>query len=143
MNLYEAVPSPDLDRLRVGSQEIPIDSTVREAHPALIGYAGKPVVVGIRPEGLSATDDQNAAHLRGEITMIEALGNEQQIHFKTDAKRILAEGSGAENEIGSEGSGVARVGPHVRLATGETINLTIDTTELHFFDPQTGNTLRA
>jgi multiple sugar transport system ATP-binding protein len=144
MNLYEAELGEGASSARIGSSEVAVADNVRRERPALAGYAGRTVVVGIRPEGLTAIGGRTGdSVLRGRVRLVEALGNEQQAHFTIDAKRVVAEGAGAEDAIDADGVGVARVAPHVKLDAGENITLSVDTTALHFFDPETGNAIWA
>lgn len=142
MNLYEAELGEGLASVRVGSSELAVADDVRQARPALAGYVGRSVVVGIRPEGLTAVGEETGSSvLRGQVKLVEALGNEQQAHFTIDAKRVMTEGVGAEDGIDAAGVGVARVAPHVKLNAGENIALSVDTSALQFFDPETGNAI--
>src|SRR6202451_33483 len=49
MNLYEATVTDGADGVRLGSQEVPLPDVCREAHPGLLKFAGKNIVVGLRP----------------------------------------------------------------------------------------------
>jgi multiple sugar transport system ATP-binding protein len=137
MNLYEAAISEGARGITIGSQEIPIDDSIRTAHPKLAAYAGKPVVIGVRPESLPAANGNTAAPLIADIVLVEALGSELQVHFTIDAKRIQAEGPSEENELSTSGAGVARVGPRVPAKPGDKIRFDVDTSAIHFFDPDT------
>jgi multiple sugar transport system ATP-binding protein len=142
MNLYEAGLTEGARAVRVGSQEIVLPDGVREAHPALAGFAGKPVVVGIRPEGLPAANGTPPeACLAADVELVEALGSELQVHFTIDAKRVLAEGPTDADELTSSGAGVARVGPHVPARAGERMRFAVDLAGMHFFDPDTGSAI--
>src|SRR3984885_7871121 len=52
MNLYEAALTEGARSLRIGSQEIDLPQSVRDARPRLTPYANEKVVVGLRPEHL-------------------------------------------------------------------------------------------
>src|SRR5208282_453238 len=54
MNLYDATLGADARSLKLGSQELPLSEAVRTKRPGLAAYAGKDVVVGMRPEHLPA-----------------------------------------------------------------------------------------
>ena len=54
MNLYDAVVGQGARSLKLGSQEIDLPESVVVKRPALSSYAGKEVVVGLRPEHLPA-----------------------------------------------------------------------------------------
>ena len=63
MNLYEATMTDGADGIRLGSQEVPLPDVCREAHPGLLKFAGKKIVVGLRPEHLPAA---NGRHHRAD-----------------------------------------------------------------------------
>src|SRR5205807_383614 len=56
-NLYDAVVGEGARSLKLGSQEIGLPEAVLLKRPALRSYAGKDVVVGMRPEHLRAEAD--------------------------------------------------------------------------------------
>ena len=94
MNLYDAVVGEGARSLKLGSQEIDLPDSVRVKRPALASYAGKDVVVGLRPEHLPAeAPDSTGPKLVGEVDLVEALGSELVVHFTIDANRVLAEGA--------------------------------------------------
>jgi multiple sugar transport system ATP-binding protein len=139
MNLYEAAITGGGDAVQVGSQHIPIDANIRSAHPGLAAFSGKPVIIGIRPESLPAANGGASAPLSADVTLVEALGSELQVHFTIDAKRVLAEGPSEEEEaMTSSGAGVARVGPHVPARAGDKMTFDVDTSAMYFFDPGSG-----
>ena len=65
MNLFEATVGEGARSLRLGSQTIELPAAVRTSIPALAGYAGRDIVLGVRPEELTASDSANddAAHM--------------------------------------------------------------------------------
>ncbi|MGH3102813.1 MAG: ABC transporter ATP-binding protein [Gaiellaceae bacterium] len=138
----------------LGSQRINLGSETVSARPGLKGYAGKNVIIGIRPEDLDdaalATDTPADQRLRGEVMLREALGSEIMVHFTVDAPpamtdevRELAKDVGAEGLEGgpAEGGGttmIGRFGARSRVKEGEPTEVAVDTRALHFFDPETG-----
>src|SRR4051794_13866736 len=66
---------------RIGTTVLPIRRDADAERPALAGYVGKAVAVGIRPEALSdrgsARNGGEGTHLRGVVRAVEALGPEQ------------------------------------------------------------------
>ena len=99
MNLYDAVVGEGARSLKLGSQEIDLPESVRVKRPALVSYAGKDVVVGLRPEHLPAeAPDSSGPKLVGEVDLVEALGSELVVHFAIDAHRVLAEGAVDKDE---------------------------------------------
>jgi multiple sugar transport system ATP-binding protein len=141
MNLYEATIGAGCRSLHLGSQEIDLPDSVAVAHPGLAAFAGKPVVVGLRPEHLPAAGaDAVGPELIGDVDLVEALGSELVVHFTIDAKRVQAEGAhsaDAEAAIIS-GEGVARVDPKTAVKAGDRLAFAVDTGGLQFFDPDSG-----
>jgi len=148
MNLFEATLTPGAAEVKVGSQTIALSDAVRTAHPGLARYAGKELIVGVRPESLPAAngDGDGAATMVADVNLVEALGSELQVHFSIDARRVLPEEQAGdlapeESELTSTGAGVARVGPHVPARPGEKLRFAVDLDALHFFDRDSGEAI--
>jgi multiple sugar transport system ATP-binding protein len=158
MNMLDAVIESSNGGLAatVGNQTISLGSEALQNHPALKGYVGKQVVLGIRPEDLEDAALETGApaerQLHGRLELKEALGSEIMAHFaikgahaETDETRELAK------DVGAEGAGqpigvaadeaviVGRFGARSRIKQGDEVTAVVDTRALHFFDPQTGN----
>jgi multiple sugar transport system ATP-binding protein len=140
MNLYDASITEGAGALRLGSQEIELPQSVLAAHPGLAAYAGRKVVLGLRPEHLPVAAGGAGPQLTGDIELIEALGSELMVHFTIDASRVVAEGvASADVEAVTEsGEGVARVDPGSRLKVGDRVRFAIRAEGMQFFDPETG-----
>ena len=157
MNLIEATLERSNGSMAVtlGSQRLTLDDQVVGTRPALPGYAGRKLVVGIRPEHLEdaalARDAGDGKRLRGEVELTEALGSELMVHFKVDAPPAMTEevkelaadvGADAVAELeasqGQHTTLVGRFGVESRVNDGETAEVAVDTRALHFFDPESG-----
>ena len=141
MNLYEASLTEDAGTVRLGSQDIQLPQPVREAHPALAAYAGKKVILGLRPEHLPAAGNGTVGPaLAGTVDLVEALGSELMVHFTIDARRVRAEGAASDDEdaTAESGEGVARVDPSAKVTVGEKITFAVNATGMQFFDPGSG-----
>jgi multiple sugar transport system ATP-binding protein len=146
MNLYQATVGEGGRSVRLGSQLIQLPEPVVVAHSALATYAGREVVVGLRPEHLPAAADGRAGPtLVADADLVEALGSELIVHFTIDARRVRAEGAtDADTEAITEaGEGVARVDPSAPVKPGERITFTINTDGMQFFDPGSGDAIWA
>jgi multiple sugar transport system ATP-binding protein len=158
MNMLDAVIESSNGGLAatIGNQTISLGPEALQNHPALQGYIGKQVVLGIRPEDLEdaalESDAPPERRLRGRLELKEALGSEIMAHFaikgahaETDETRELAKdvgAEGAEQPIGvaeDEAVIVGRFGARSRIKQGDEVTAVVDTRALHFFDPQTGN----
>jgi multiple sugar transport system ATP-binding protein len=141
MNLYEAGVGAGGRSIRIGSQEVDLPESVTLAHPGLAAFAGKPVIVGLRPEHLPAAhQDATGPKLTGDVDLVEALGSELVVHFTIDAKRVQAEGAhSADAEAATiSGEGVARIDPKTPVKAGDRITFAVDADGLQFFEPESG-----
>jgi multiple sugar transport system ATP-binding protein len=144
-NLYDAALTEGARSIKLGSQEIPLPDAVRTKRPALVSYAGKDVVVGMRPEHLpAAKPGETGPTLVGDVNLIEALGSELVVHFTIDANRVIAEGAldKDEAEAVGKGEGVARVEAKTPVKVGDRMTFGIDIEDMQFFDTQTGLAIR-
>ena len=154
LNLYEASISSDATQVKLGSQSLNLSEALLDARPALRSYKDRKVVIGIRPEHLldAALGPVPApgTTLSADVELIEALGNELQVHFLLDATRVRSEDAQAAAETGElEGlqslqsggvraAGVARVSPRSELKAGSRATFAVDTERLNFFDNDNG-----
>jgi multiple sugar transport system ATP-binding protein len=124
-------------------------------HPGLPGYAGRPVILGIRPEDLedATLAAGDGPRIRGDVELREALGSEVLVHFKAAAKQAvtehvleLAEDVGddravqqlEEGDMPAQTTLVGRFGARSKVKEGDSIEVAVDPRSLHFFDPETG-----
>jgi multiple sugar transport system ATP-binding protein len=161
MNVVEGTLAQDGDGLvcSIGPATIPLPHEVAAGRPALAGYAGRTVAVGLRPEALDDRNRQDGvARLRGVVRAIEALGPEQLVHAEVEAKQVLVEDvveglvdmEEAQDlaDLKAEGSGdrallVARLDAATPVRQDEAMELQVDPRRLHFFDLETGEAIRA
>jgi multiple sugar transport system ATP-binding protein len=134
--------------------KLPVPADVFEAKPGLSGYAGKEIILGIRP-----SDFEDAAHAKPDwaridvtSTVTEELGSEINVIFAIDAppvehKDTLAlakdatEGEEEETAIpllDNKALWTARVNARSHVRPGQSLELAIDTHSMHFFDPDSG-----
>jgi multiple sugar transport system ATP-binding protein len=141
-NLFVAafIGSPAMNLLRghvdgrhvvLGGQRLPLPFEA---------LAGRPtdVVVGIRPEAVSVGGD-----LELEVVLVEALGSDLLVHFRTDAPRVtISDAFDGEDDAGLESRFTARLSPDLRVEIGDRLRLGVDPARIHVFDPSTGEALR-
>ena len=158
MNMLDATIEPSNGSLlaKIGEQTLELGAETLSQRPALRGYEGRKVIIGIRPEDLEdanlETDAPENRRLSGRLELREALGSEIMAHFaikgataETDETRELAKDSGAEGtepQIGvGEGEAivVGRFGARSKVKQGDNVSAVVDTRALHFFDPETGS----
>jgi multiple sugar transport system ATP-binding protein len=154
MNMVEAKVERDNGAvmLALGGQKLEVDPATVAARPALRSFEGRNVILGIRPEHLQeaslAGETRATRRLRGNVELREALGSELMVHFsvegaslaETDETKELAHDTGA-GDSGLETKGalfVGRFGARANVSEGEPVEVAVDTSALHFFDPDTG-----
>jgi multiple sugar transport system ATP-binding protein len=141
MNLYEATLDVDGGQIRIGSQSLPLSPASLEARPALRGYHGRKVVLGIRPEDFedAALDPNEHPRISASVTLLEALGAEIMVHFRIDASRVDSGDPDAVEEAGGEGAAnaVGRFHPRSTVRPGQSAEIAVAVENLHFFDHDT------
>ena len=123
---------------------------VASAPEALVSYEGKEIVVGIRPEAFEdsvyANDNEFSEKVGIEVSLLEQLGSDTYVHFYKDIKpvqteaieEILADEGEDISVLGNETKFIARINPNSNVEEGQKINLAIDPSKLHYFDPDSG-----
>jgi len=137
--------------LAVGKQKLRINRAVLNQRPALRGYLGKTVVVGIRPEDMedaSLVPDADGGQVESKADLVEAMGSDVLIHFVVDAPQVVTDDTKElARDVGTDVLGldqqphtdlVARFSPRTRVRDGDTVTVHIATDRLHYFDPDTG-----
>ena len=152
MNLFEATVTEGGSRLMLGETELELPRDVVAERPALAGYAGRRIAVGIRPEDVREASGWDGARLRGRILLVEALGSEQLIHIEIAAKPLeradlvdaAAQPPGPALGVEDLERSVTLLGRfdrHLLLSPGEAVEVAIDPRLMHFFDLDTGNAI--
>ncbi|HLT15396.1 MAG TPA: sn-glycerol-3-phosphate ABC transporter ATP-binding protein UgpC [Acidimicrobiales bacterium] len=162
MNLFDATVVEAGDGLAVefGGFRLPVPPQQLAERPALRSFAGRTVVLGIRPESMedaALQSDAPADHrIRTSVDLREALGHEVVIHCTIDAPPAMTEearelqadiGAEAVEEIEAAAQGgsttiLARLDPRTQVRKGDPVELVVDLDALHFFDPATGSAIR-
>ena len=159
MNMVEAEVawSDGAPFVEFGGTRLRVADELVAARPALKGFDGKRVVLGIRPEDMEdaslvpgAPEDRR---LSATIDLREALGSEVLVHFTVKGRLAMTEdvkelavdvGAEALDELEEKAREektvfVARLNPRTGARVGEPIELVVDTRSLHFFDPESGH----
>jgi multiple sugar transport system ATP-binding protein len=141
---------------RIGPYRFPIPETILAADPALARSIGRKVAVGLRPEAIAVTPGDDGG-LPGTVIVSEELGSEVISHVEIEAKSVrdeaIVEGlsgeassaSGAAVRTPEDGKAVivARLPAEADYRRGTSVSLEFEPHKLHFFDPQSGETLRS
>jgi multiple sugar transport system ATP-binding protein len=145
-----------------GSTRLRVDDSVPAVRPGIRAYEGKRMIVGIRPEDMEdaavAPEIPADRRMKVDIVLREALGSEVLVHFSVDAPPVLTEDTrelvGAQagpmthtnvaveelEKAAAVGAStfVARLDPKTRAAERQPLELAVDTSRLHVFDPESG-----
>jgi len=146
--------------VKLGDQELPVPDEIVTRRPALAGYAGRTLALGIRPEHLedASVARNGGARLRGRVLLTEALGAEILAHVEMNASPVVTEdvveaavvdeeeAGLAADLMGESGDGhrttfVGRLDPASGVRPGSEIELVVNTQKLQFFDLETGHAI--
>jgi multiple sugar transport system ATP-binding protein len=156
MNLVEGILSERGGRLYVaiGSRSIAVLDSEVAGHPSLAGRLGRRVVVGVRPERISArvAESPDDRTIGGTVVVREALGSDVLVHFHLPQEvpvmsgetRRLAHDTNDPTEIEDldrRTTFIARLEPGASATEGEPIDLWLADPSLSFFDQETGHAL--
>jgi multiple sugar transport system ATP-binding protein len=150
MNLVEAeLASADGGLVaRFGEHMLHVGKRILDARPSLAGYAGRRVLLGIRPEDFedaSLVDRAPPENTLLAVTDIrEDMGPEVYAHFSlgvAPVRRPDVEEAKREDEAGTRPAlrgavFVGRLSRETRALEGQAIRLVVDTDRLYFFDPE-------
>jgi multiple sugar transport system ATP-binding protein len=140
--------------VRLGQDLIPIPAKLA-AERGLESWAGKSLIVGIRPEDLQGTPHNGAAgapRMKGKLDRVEALGALLLGYFSVDAEAPKARGviAAVGDEVIADarlvGTGTlfcATFEPRSAVRPGDSVEIAVDVERLHFFDPETEVALNA
>jgi len=116
-------------------------------------FENKEIVMGIRPEAFEDGNYANASEfsesIKVTVSLLEQLGSDSYIHFYKDIKpvqteaieEILADEGEDISVLGDNTKFIARINPNSTVVEGKEIELKIDPSKLHFFDPETGDAI--
>jgi multiple sugar transport system ATP-binding protein len=145
-----------------GPVRLRLPETVLASRPALRGYVGKPVVVGLRPEDIedaAFVPSANGSTLDVDVSLAEPMGAELIAHFPLDASPVSSVAGAAvvggddadaddtaaqalmAADAGTDTIVTARLSPRSRAQTGEPLRVALDAERLHFFDPETEDSI--
>ena len=144
--------------LRFGSNRLRVDDQRLRERPELERYAGRSIVLGIRPEDIAdarLAQETTDGHISANVELRESLGSTVMAHFTVDAPMVLTEDTKElAHDVGTEAldslqrqaaattsTFVAQLDPRTEVRARETADLIFDTARLHFFDPETGLSL--
>nr|AGQ19967.1 ABC-type sugar transport systems, ATPase components [Candidatus Actinomarina minuta] len=116
-------------------------------------FENKEIILGIRPEafedGYFANEADYSESLKVKVSLLEQLGSDSYIHFYKDIKpvqteaieEILADEGEDITVLGDNTKFIARINPNSTVVEGEEVELRINPSKLHFFDPESGDVI--
>jgi multiple sugar transport system ATP-binding protein len=135
----------------VGSQTLAVPPGLLNRRPALASYAGREVVLGIRPEDMEDAEVAGGAPpgatLDATADLTEAMGSDVLVHFRLDAPPVVTDdtrdlaadvGTELREDHGGESDLIARFSPRSTVKEGRPVRLRVETDRMHVFDPETG-----
>lgn len=142
--------------LKLSDTVLTLHPAVLQEQPRLAEWVSRPVAFGIRSEDM---EDANVVRggapenstISAKVGLTEALGSEIVVHFDLPVAKVVTEDTKLlEKESGADDTGihtdgtrfVASFAPRSRVRPGDTISVVVDTERLHFFDPESGLTLK-
>jgi multiple sugar transport system ATP-binding protein len=154
MNMVEGtiVRSDGALGVEFAGNRLTVDPDAVARRPALPGYDGRKVIVGVRPEDMEdaalspgAPEDRR---MKTIVDLREDMGSEVLIHFSLDAPPVLTEdtkelaadrGQVVEEleQLVHRAPWIARFDADTPAAEGRQVEVLVDTRTLHFFDPET------
>ena len=124
-----------------------------EKKEKLKSFENKEIVLGIRPEafedGHFANQSDYSESIKVNVSLLEQLGSDSYVHFYKDIKpvqteaieEILADEGEDITVLGDKTKFIARINPNSTVTEGEEIELKINPSKLHFFDPESGDVI--
>ena len=129
-----------------------VDDRVVGRRPTLMHFEGKRIILGVRPEDIEDAEFDGGApdgrRLSATVDIREDMGSEVFIHFGVGGKAVR--GADVKAAVGEEAAEVAefkgniwvaRVDRDTRVEEQGNVELVVDTTRLHFFDPESGEAI--
>ncbi len=137
---------------RFGDDTLVVDEQVLARRPSLKGFDGRRLILGVRPEDLEDAAFSTAApaghRLSAKVDIREDMGSEVFIHFGVAGKAVR--GADVKAAVGEEVAEVAEAKGNVWVARVDRdttvqergdVELVVDTSRLHFFDPENGEAI--
>jgi multiple sugar transport system ATP-binding protein len=132
--------------------KLPVPADVFETKQGLSDYVGKKVIVGIRPSDFEDSSLAGAdwARMPVNVGVTEDLGGERNVIFTIDAPPVehvsltqaTVSDEGDTETVAALAGGKAlwtgRVSARSHIGPGQQAELSVDTHNLHFFDPTSG-----
>jgi multiple sugar transport system ATP-binding protein len=128
----------------------PATDSLITARPGLDDYFGREVILGIRPSDFEDASLADAEWAKMPVTagVTEDLGSEIHVLFSIDAPQVqhssIAQAVAGDDDdaaiplAGGKSLWTARVAARSKVRPGQPVELAVDTSNLQFFDPDSG-----
>ena len=139
-------------RFAGADRALDVDERVLRRRPALTQFDGMRIILGVRPEDIEdarfAVDAPDGRRLSATVDIREDMGSEVFIHFGAGGKAVR--GADVQAAVGEDAAEVAQFKGNVWVARvdrdtdaqeQQDVELVVDTTRLHFFDPESGEAI--
>ncbi len=155
-NLFVAAfigsPAMNLVDATIGEGSLSFAGTTLTVPAEHLPEPGRRVILGVRPDDLTIAEDGAPAKISVPVEIVEELGAESNVIFSLDAPPVTADAVTAAQDASSDDEArllmddqrsmwTARLNGRRHTAAGTTVEMALDTSHLHFFDPETGATL--
>ena len=161
MNLVEATVSiaDGATFVAFANQRLRVPPEVVAARPALAGFVGRPLILGIRPEDMDdaalAPSSDPDSRFPVTIDLHEGMGSDVYLHYSVDAPPVVTDDTRdlasdidakALEDLETQASEhkttfITRASPETSARVGERSEIWVDTRKLYFFDPATGESI--
>ena len=156
MNLVTARLESSDGRLELGfgGIRLQVPPSAKERYRKLADYAGKELIVGMRPgdfeDSRMARSAESGSTMDADIEVVEVLGSESFVYFTVpvppvvtpDIEELLADTDADASVLGDTSRFTARISSDVQVKPGDRVSLAFDTSKFHFFDPDSGDRVK-
>jgi ABC-type sugar transport system ATPase subunit len=131
------------DEVRMGRVSVQLPHDLRQR---LDAASSRNLTVGLRPESflagtdMDSGDDSENARISGRVEIVEQLGSESFVYFRTDDLDVIEVG---DRPLELKGALCARLRAGVRFDPGDPIELAIARASIRLFDADSGQSVLA
>jgi multiple sugar transport system ATP-binding protein len=144
MNLLACEVRAGRERIEIvlGQQVVELPLSYASTHD--LPASGSQVILGVRPEDVVITDASSSNTVKTRVERSEALGSEILVHLSHAEvlDESLSTTERVRQDLARRAALVAKMGPRVKVTAGDVLSVQISPEHAHFFDVETGRSLR-